>query len=88
MPTRKRKLNGQARRPGSHLSRDDTRAFLKRLRKIRGSSSLNSMNHDLGFSVNQWYSYESGRSLPGLPSLAKIHKVRGVDLNWLVTGRR
>jgi len=58
----------------------------KRIKLIRGSLSLKDFAQRIDPAKKSSYDWESGKAMPGASTLEKIHKVFGVNINWLLTG--
>ena len=57
-----------------------------RIKIIRGSLSQKEFTQKIDPKKKASSEWESGKAMPGAKSLEAIHRVFGVDINWLLTG--
>lgn len=62
----------------------------KRLRKAREDAAYSQSDYarEMDIDPATLWNYEMGVNLPGGTFLIRLRKTHGVDLNWLLTGRR
>jgi transcriptional regulator with XRE-family HTH domain len=58
----------------------------ERIKLIRGSLSLKDFAQRIDPAKKSSYDWESGKAMPGASTLEKIHRVFGININWLLTG--
>jgi len=56
----------------------------KRLRELRGESSLREMAESIGIKYSAWARYEAGGALPGAEILERICRVHACSSDWLL----
>ena len=59
----------------------------ERIKRIRGSLSQAEFGKRIGSSQRAVQGWEAGESAPGANFLERIHRVFGVDIHWLLTGK-
>ena len=79
----KTKLRG---RPPRGASEVDLRAIGQRIRQLRGQATQEEFAQILCISQAQLSKYELGQTAPPLGVLAKLGKVSGKSVDWILAG--
>jgi len=78
-----KKLRGRPPRADSEV---DLRAVGQRIRQLRAQTTQEEFAQVLGISQAQLSKYELGQSAPPLGVLAKLGKLSGKSVDWIIAG--
>ena len=73
-------------RPSKAVSEVDLRAVGQRIREVRNRTTQEAFAQVLGISQAQLSKYELGQSAPPLGVLAKLARLSGKSVDWILAG--